>query len=90
MSNASRTQQSPAAAEPSSSSILDSLTHKYGLRDELDGTGAVKPRELICDGGRAAVDGADEELPLTLRSSPSHQMSISHRRRFRCLLKAHA
>jgi hypothetical protein len=36
----------PATERPSSSS-LDRLAHEYGLKDELDGTWAVQPLELV-------------------------------------------
>jgi serine/threonine protein kinase len=35
--------------------ILDRLAHEYGLRDELDGTWAVRPLELACDRGRTML-----------------------------------
>jgi PAS domain S-box-containing protein len=49
----------PAAEHPSPA-ILDRLTHEYGLRDELDGRWAVKPLELVRDGGRAMLVLEDE------------------------------
>jgi PAS domain S-box-containing protein len=42
-------------AEHPSPSILERLTHEYELRDELDGKWAVKPLELVRDGGRAVL-----------------------------------
>jgi PAS domain S-box-containing protein len=44
----------PVAEHPSPS-ILERLTHEYELRDELDGRWAVKPLELVRDGGRAML-----------------------------------
>src|SRR5580704_14031089 len=44
----------PAAEHPSPSS-LDRLTHEYGLKDELDEAWAVRPLELVRDGGRVML-----------------------------------
>jgi PAS domain S-box-containing protein len=44
----------PAAEHPSRSS-LDRLAHEYGLKDELDGAWAVRPLELVRDGGRTML-----------------------------------
>ncbi len=44
----------PAAANPSPSS-LDRLAHEYGLKDELDGAWAVRPLEVVRDGGRTML-----------------------------------
>jgi PAS domain S-box-containing protein len=44
----------PAAEHPSPSS-LDRLAHEYGLKDELDGAWAVRPREFVREGGRAML-----------------------------------
>src|SRR5215831_2737520 len=44
----------PAAEHPSRSS-LDHLTHEYELRDELDATWAVRPLDLVRDGGRTML-----------------------------------
>jgi serine/threonine protein kinase len=44
----------PAADHPSRSS-LDGLTHEYDLRDELDGTWAVRPLDLVRDAGRTML-----------------------------------
>ena len=44
----------PATERPSPSS-LDRLAHEYGLKDELDGTWAVQPLELVRDGGRTML-----------------------------------
>jgi serine/threonine protein kinase len=44
----------PAAEHPSPSS-LDRLTHEYGLNDELDGAWAVRPLDLLCEGGRTVL-----------------------------------
>ncbi|MCA1458264.1 AAA family ATPase [Bradyrhizobium sp. BRP22] len=44
-----------AAAEHPPAAILDRLAHEYALRDELDGTCAVRPLELIRDGGRTLL-----------------------------------
>ena len=44
----------PAADHPSRSS-LERLTHEYELKDELDGTWAVRPLELVRDVGRTML-----------------------------------
>jgi PAS domain S-box-containing protein len=44
----------PAADHPSRSN-LDRLTHEYGLKDELGGTWAVRPLELVSDAGRTML-----------------------------------
>src|SRR5262249_51480568 len=44
----------PAADHPSRSSI-DRFTHEYELKDLLDGTWAVRPLDLVRDGGRTAL-----------------------------------
>ena len=44
----------PAAEHPSPSS-LDRLAHEYGLKDELDGAWAVRPLELVREGGRTVL-----------------------------------
>src|SRR5262249_11694438 len=44
----------PAADQPSRSS-LDRLTHEYDLKDKLDGTGAVRPLDLVRDAGRTML-----------------------------------
>ena len=44
----------PAADHPSRSS-LERLTHEYELKDELDGTWAVRPLELVRDAGRTML-----------------------------------
>jgi serine/threonine protein kinase len=43
------------AAEHPSPSDLDRLTHEYGLKDELDGAWAVRPLDLVREGGRIAL-----------------------------------
>jgi serine/threonine protein kinase len=43
------------AAEPPSAASLDRLAHEYGLKDELDGAWALRPLELVRDGGRAML-----------------------------------
>ncbi|UWU76543.1 AAA family ATPase [Bradyrhizobium huanghuaihaiense] len=40
------------AAELPSPATLDRLAHEYGLKEELDGAWAVRPLELIREGGR--------------------------------------
>src|SRR5262245_21397570 len=40
----------PATDHPSRSSV-DRLTHEYELKDELDGTWAARPLDLVRDGG---------------------------------------
>ena len=44
----------PAAEHPSPAS-LDRLAHEYGLKDELDGAWAVRPLELVREGGRTML-----------------------------------
>src|SRR5580704_17896238 len=66
----------PAAEHPSPSS-LDRLTHEYGLKDELDEVWAVRPLELVRDGGRAMLvleDPGGEPLDLLL----SVPMEVGH------------
>jgi serine/threonine protein kinase len=47
------------AAERSSRSSLDRLTHEYGLKDELDEAWAARPLELVRDRDRAMLMLAD-------------------------------
>src|SRR5215469_12190510 len=54
----------PAAEHPSRAT-LDRLTHEYELRDELDGSWAVRPLDLVRDAGRTMLvleDTAGEPL----------------------------
>jgi len=54
----------PAAEHPSPS-ILDRLAHEYGLKEVLDGAWAVRPLELVRDGGRTMLvleDASGEPL----------------------------
>src|SRR3954453_20975293 len=44
----------PAAEHPSPAS-LDRLAHAFGLKDELDGAWAVRPLELVREGGRTLL-----------------------------------
>jgi serine/threonine protein kinase len=44
----------PAVAQPSPAS-LDRLAHEFGLKDELDGAWAVRPLELVREGGGTLV-----------------------------------
>jgi serine/threonine protein kinase len=44
----------PAGEHPSASS-LDRLAHEYGLKDELDGAWAVRPLDLVREGGRTVL-----------------------------------
>ena len=44
----------PASEHPAPA-VLDRLAHEYELRDELDGAWAVRPLELIRDGGRTML-----------------------------------
>src|SRR5271165_4172032 len=44
-----------AAAEHPTPSPLDSLAHEYALRDELDGTWAVRPLDLVHEAGRTVL-----------------------------------
>src|SRR5215468_4588083 len=58
----------PAAEHPSRSN-LDRLTHEYELKDELDGTWAVRPLELVRDAGRTMLvleDAGGEPLEMLL------------------------
>ena len=60
---------SPAAERPSPAS-LDRLIHEYGLKDDLDGTWAARPLELIREGDRTTLlleDSGGE--PLDLRAA---------------------
>jgi hypothetical protein len=54
----------PGADHPSRSS-LDRLTHEYELKDQLDGSWALRPLDLLHDAGRSALvleDAAGEPL----------------------------
>ncbi len=44
----------PAAEHPTPAT-LDRLAHEYGLKEELDGAWAVRPLELIREGGRTVL-----------------------------------
>jgi serine/threonine protein kinase len=44
----------PASEHPTPS-CLDRLAHEYGLKNELDGVWAVRPLELLREGGRAML-----------------------------------
>jgi PAS domain S-box-containing protein len=58
----------PAAEHPTPAT-LDRLAHEYGLKEELDGAWAVRPRELIREGGRTMLvleDPGGEPLELLL------------------------
>ncbi|MGY8682809.1 AAA family ATPase [Bradyrhizobium sp. UFLA05-153] len=58
----------PAADHPSRSS-LERLTHEYELKDELDGTWAARPLELVRDADRTVLlldDAGGEPLDHTL------------------------
>ncbi len=44
----------PVAAQPRSAT-LNRLTHEYSLKDELDGTWALRPLELVQDRGRTVL-----------------------------------
>jgi PAS domain S-box-containing protein len=55
--------------EPPSRSTLDRFAHEYGLKDELDGTWAVRPLEYLRDSGRAVLvleDSGGDPLDLLL------------------------
>jgi serine/threonine protein kinase len=57
---------SPAAEHPGPAT-LDRLIHEYGLKDDLDGTWAARPLELICEGNRTTLlleDSGGEPLDL--------------------------
>lgn len=61
-----------SAAEHPSASILDSLAHEYGLKDELDRAWAVRPLELVRSDGRAMLvleDPGGEPLDQPLGSA---------------------
>src|SRR5215472_7075207 len=58
----------PAADQPSRSS-LGRLTHEYELKDELDGTWAVRPLELVREANRTMLvldDAGGEPLERSL------------------------
>ena len=58
----------PAADHPSRST-LDRLTHEYELNDELDGTWAVRPLELVREANRTVLvldDAGGEPLEMLL------------------------
>src|SRR5215472_14497609 len=58
----------PAADQPSRSS-LGRLTHEYELKDELDGTWAVRPLELVREANRTMLvleDAGGEPLEMLL------------------------
>src|SRR6267154_1595110 len=57
----------PAAVHPASAT-LDRLAHEYGLKDELDGAWAVRPRELVRDRGRSMLVLEDTD------SEPLHRL----------------
>src|SRR5713101_1272236 len=44
----------PASEHPAPA-VLDRLAHQYGLKEELDGAWAVRPLELIREGGRTML-----------------------------------
>src|SRR5215471_8822129 len=44
-----------SAADHPSRSSLDRLTHEYELKDQLDGSWAVRPLDLVHDAGRTAL-----------------------------------
>jgi PAS domain S-box-containing protein len=59
---------SPAAERPAPAT-LDRLTHEYGLKDDLDGSWAARPLELIREGGRITLvleDSGGDPLDLRL------------------------
>jgi serine/threonine protein kinase len=58
----------PAADHPSRSN-LDRLTHEYELKEELDGTWAARPLELVREANRAVLvldDAGGEPLEMLL------------------------
>jgi serine/threonine protein kinase len=58
----------PAAEHPAPAT-LDRLAHEYGLKDDLDGTWAARPLELIREGGRTTLvleESGGEPLDLLL------------------------
>jgi serine/threonine protein kinase len=57
------------AADHSSRSTLDHFSHEYELRDELDGTWAVRPLELVREANRTMLvldDAGGEPLEMLL------------------------
>jgi serine/threonine protein kinase len=77
MSSGNQSPQRPAAAESSSRPSADNPDPKRGLRNELDESEAVTPRELNGDpgGAAAAVDGWEEEPLERLLGAP---MAVVH------------
>jgi PAS domain S-box-containing protein len=61
----------PAVEHPSRS-ILDRLTHEFEMKDELDGTWAVRPLNLVRDAGRVmlVLEDAGGELLDRLLDAP--------------------
>src|SRR5499427_8456319 len=80
----------PAADQPSRSS-LERLTHEYELKDELDGTWAVRPLELVRDAGRTMLvleDAGGEPVAVARRETflaPRYHVSSVLRRWQRAL-----
>jgi serine/threonine protein kinase len=70
---------SPAAEHPAHA-ILDRLIHEYRLKDDLDGTWAARPLELIREGDRTTLlleDSGGEPLDLGL-ATPTDVGSFLH------------
>src|SRR5215467_4378933 len=60
-----------SAADHPSRSSLDRLTHEYELKDQLDGSWAVRPLDLVRDAGRTMLvleDAGGEPLDRLLRA----------------------
>jgi PAS domain S-box-containing protein len=73
-----------SAAEHPSRSSLDRLTHEYDLKDQLDGSWAVRPLHLVHDAGRATlvledVDGEplDRLLGAPMALGRFHSLAIA-------------
>ena len=69
-----------SAAEHPAHAILDRLIHEYGLKDDLDGTWAARPLELIREGDRTTLlleDSGGEPLDLRL-ATPMDVGSFLH------------
>ena len=60
----------PVAERPHPT-VIDRLTHEYGLRDELDSAWALRPLELVSEGGRSMLvleDSGGEPLERQLHA----------------------
>jgi serine/threonine protein kinase len=60
-----------SAVAGAASTVIDRLTHEYGLRDELDSAWALRPLELVSEGGRSMLvleDSGGEPLERQLHA----------------------